>query len=80
MDNFYFEEGKEFTFSPKINRPKSNRIRNRNSNFPYTYDIDYDRNIFNKNNKIKNKNLYNDNKINNEISNQIDKLYDYYSK
>jgi CCR4-NOT transcription complex subunit 4 len=80
MDNFYFEEGKEFTFSPKINRPKSNRIRNRSNNFPYRYDIDYDENIFNKNNKIKNKNLYNDNKINNEISNQIDKLYDYYSK
>ena len=76
MDDISFEEGKEFTFSPKNNRPKSNRIKNRSKNFPYRYDIDYDRNIFNKNLKIKNKNLYNDNKINNEI----DKLYDYYSK
>ena len=76
MDNISFEEGKEFTFSPKNNRPKSNRIRNRSNNFPYRYDIDYDGNLFNKNLKIKNKNLYNDNKINNEI----DKLYDYYSR
>ena len=76
MDNISFEEGKEYTFSPKNNRPKSNRIRNRSNNFPYRYDIDYDGNLFNKNLKIKNKNLYNDNKINNEI----DKLYDYYSR
>ena len=76
MDNYSFEEGKEFTFSPKNNRPKSNRIRNRSNNFPFRYDIDYDGNLFNKNLKIKNRNLYNDNKIYNEI----DKLYDYYSK
>ena len=75
-DNIYFEEGKEFTFSPKINRPKSNRIRNSNNRYPSRYDIDYDGNIFNKNIKTKNKNLYNDN----IISNEIDKLYDYYSR
>ena len=77
MDNFSFEEGKEFTFSPKINRPKSNRIKDRNNNFAYRYDKDFDVNLFNKNIKNKNKNLYlNNNKINNEI----EKLYDYYAK